>query len=401
MTRSLALRLLWLVLFSSTDFAQHGEPPSIQLQGQGTDTVGRPTTAAGQPVAQATGAPAVQTPLQIGPYTVSGPPVKTLHTWFERELDSPPFFNFESYQQYGSFKHKFVNSGTCYGISMFTLRYFQWFVLPHLLSDPQLAAAKPRRLPAYARRVAQDMGLPGWILGAPTDDTAGRKLTAAERTARIAPYRLRTLLKGKPDLTKALGKSIEQIAKEEATRMFDNQQYLVNLGSRVAQFLDRTIFGRVNRESVLGRKFFGVGGFGLMKQYVEDTSLGAFELGFYGSKIKPMWGHSVVGFQIVQYAATKRGAAGSFEAYRIDLCDSNDPDNGSDNCYWYFPSERSFAPSKAYADYYDGDNPLLPKGKDFLFSAQMGPSAEQQLLSVEKNSFNRWMLDFKKVGAGQ
>ena len=91
-----------------------------------------------------------------------------------------------------------MNEGTCYGISMFTLRYFQWFVLPHLLSDTELAAAKAHRLPSYARRIAKDMGLPDWVVGSPTDDGKGGKLSAQQRAERITPYRLRTMLAKRP-----------------------------------------------------------------------------------------------------------------------------------------------------------------------------------------------------------
>jgi hypothetical protein len=387
MIRTTLLGLLGFALLASAALAQ-SEDPSRDFDGlRNVATVGAGVAVKPESVVA-----------KFGPYTVVGQPVKTLHTYFERELDAPDFFNFESYQQYGPFKHKFVNSGTCYGISMFTIRYFQWFVLPHLLTDAQLAAAKPRRLPAYARRVAKDMGLPDWVLGSPADDGRGGKLTASQRAARIAPYRLRKLVSGKTELTKALQETIEKTAKLECTRMFDNQQLLLNMGARIAQFADRTLFGRVPRDSELGRKFFGVGGFGLMTKYVEDTSLGAFEIGFYGSKLKPMWGHSVVGYRIVQYAARKAGSAALVEAYRIDLCDSNDPSNSSDNCFWFVPAVQGFAPSKAYAEYYDGDNPLLPKGKDFLHSTQLGPSAEQQMFSVEKNTFNQWMFRHKTVG---
>lgn len=383
----LAPRLLGFLLLASAALAQ-AEDPVRDL-----DTLRNAAPASASPAR-----PAAETVAQVGPYTVFGQPVRVFHTYFERELDSPDFFNFESYQQYGPFKRKFVNSGTCYGISMFTLRYFQWFILPHLLSDAELAAAKPRRLPAYSRRVARDLKLPEWVLGAPANDGKGGKLGARERTQRIAPYRLRTMLKGKADMTKSLQEAVEKTAKLECARMFDNQQLLVNLGQRIAQFTDRTLFGRAPRESVLGRKLFGLGGFGLMTKYVQDTSLGAFEIGFYGSKLKPIWGHSVVGFRITQFSARKTGTAELAEAYRIDLCDSNDPGNTSDNCFWFVPSVQGFAPSKAYAEFYDGDNPLQPKGKDFLLSTQLGPSAEHQLLTVEKNSYNQWMFRHKTVG---
>ncbi|MBI4870880.1 MAG: hypothetical protein HY814_04870 [Candidatus Riflebacteria bacterium] len=387
MIRWQVLGLLLSVLFASAALAQTEDPARDfdRLRNSAAAT----TTPANQP------APTVA---QLGPYTVIGQPVRTFHTYFERELDAPDFYNFESFQTYGPFKHKFVNSGTCYGISMFTLRYYQWFILPHLLTDAELAAAKPRKLPAYARRVAKDMGLPDWVLASPADDGKGGKLAAAQRAERIAPYRLRKLLTGKADMTRALQEAIEKTAKVECARMFDNQQLLLNLGARIAQFADRTLFGRVPRDSELGRKFFGVGGFGLMKKYVQDPSLGAFEIGFYGSKLKPMWGHSVVGFRIVQYAARRKGATGTVEAYRIDLYDSNDPTNTSDDCFWFLPSVQAFAPSKAYAAFYDGDNPLLPKGKDFLRSTQLGPSAEQQMFTVEKNTFNQWMFRHKTVG---
>ncbi|MBI2943870.1 MAG: hypothetical protein HYY25_06690 [Candidatus Wallbacteria bacterium] len=377
------LGLLGLALLATAAFAQPSE----------FDTL-RNAAAASVPAA----AQATATVAQFGPYTVLGQPVKVFHTYFERELDAPDFFNFESYQEYGPFKHKFINAGTCYGISMFTLRYFQWFVLPHLLSDEQLKAAKARRIPAYARRVAKDMGLPDWVLGSPTDDGKGKKLSASARAQRIAPYRMRTLLKGKTALIRSLQDSIERTAKLECVRMFDNQQLLMNLGQRIAQFTDRTLFGRVPRESELGRKLFGVGGFGLMRKYVEDTSLGAFEIGYYGSKLKPIWGHSVVGYRIVQYAARKAGSPGQVEAFRIDIFDNNDPTNTSDNAFWFIPDAQGFSPSKEYAEFYDGDNPLVPKGKHFLRPAQLGPSAEQQMLTVEKNTFNQWMFRHKRVG---
>ncbi|MBI4860371.1 MAG: hypothetical protein HY815_08925 [Candidatus Riflebacteria bacterium] len=367
MTRALVNGLLVLVLLVSAALGQPDGPRGISVMGVDSEEGGGPALQA-----------AALAPVAIGPFTVSGQPVESWHTCFERELDAPSFYNFESYQQYGSFKHRFVNEGTCYGISMFTLRYFQWFILPHLLTDAQLAAARPRVLPGYARQVARDMGLPGWVLESPTSDGSGGRLTARQRAARIAPWRLRTLLTGKADLTRALGQTIEKIAKKECAMMFDNQRLLVNLGSRIAQFIDRTIFRRANRDTTMGRLFFGVGGFGLMKQYISDTSLGAFEVGFFGSKLKPMWGHSVVGFRITRFQATKRGSAGTFEAYRVDLYDSNDPTNTSDDCLWFFPSEQAFAPSKGYAEFYDGENPLLPKGKEFLLSAQLGPSADPE-----------------------
>lgn len=387
MIRRTALGLICLAFLATAAFAQSEDPA------RDFDALRR---------VAATGAATAAKPdavvAQFGPYTVVGQPVKTMHTYFERELDAPDFFNFESYQSYGPLKHKFINSGTCYGISMFTIRYFQWFVLPHLLTDAQLASAKPRRLPAYARRVAKDLGLPGWVLGSPADDGKGGKLSASQRAERIAPYRLRTLLTAKAGMAKALQTSIEQSAKIECARMFDNQQLLMNLGSRIASFVDRTVFGKAPRESELGRKIFGVGGFGLMKRYVEDTSLGSFEIGFYGSKIKPIWGHSVVGYKIVQYVAKKAGKSEPVEAYRIDLYDSNDPANTSDDCFWFLPSEQAFAPSKGYSDYYNDENPLLPKGKHWLHSTQLGPSAEQQMLTVEKNTFNQWAFRYKRVG---
>ncbi len=388
MMRPTVLGLFGLALLASSVLAQ-GEDPSRDFEGL-RDTA-RAEVADRSPDV---------TVAQIGPYTVIGQPLRTSHTYFERELDAPDFYNFESYQQYGPLKHKFVNSGTCYGISMFTLRYFQWFILPHLLTDTELAAARRPRLPAYSRRVARDMGLPDWVLGSPTDDGKGGKLSASQRTDRIAPYRLRTLLTGKAEMTRALQDAIEKSVKLEATRMFDNQQLLVNLGARIAQFTDRTVFRRASRESPLGRKIFGVGGFGLMRRYVEDTSLGAFEIGFYGSKLKPMWGHSVVGYRIVEYSARKAGRKELVKAYRIDIYDSNDPSNTSENWYWFFPSEQAFAPSKAYAQFYDGDNPLKPEGKDFLKTTQLGPSAEHQMLTVEKNTFNQWLFRFKEVGEG-
>lgn len=385
MIRWSILCLLGFALLTSGALAQTEDPSRDFDTLRNAPSVG----AAGQPA---------QPVAQIGPFTVSGKPVKTFHTYFERELDAPDFFNFESYQEYGPLKHKFVNAGTCYGISMFTIRYFQWFVLPHLLTDAQLATAKPRKHPAYASRVAKDMGLPAWVLGSPADDGKGGRLSASQRAERIAPYRLRKLLTGKAAMTRALQDAIERSAKLECARMFDNQQLLMNLGTRIASFVDRTVFGKAPRESELGRKIFGVGGFGLMKRYAEDTSLGVFEIGFYGSKLKPMWGHSVVGYRIVQYEARKKGSPAPVEAYRIDLYDSNDPANTSDDCFWFIPSVQGFAPSKEYGGFYNDESPLLPKGKDFLHSTQLGPSAEQQMLSVEKNTFNQWLFRYKRVG---
>ena len=331
---------------------------------------------------------------KVGPYTILGEPTVHAHNHFERELDGPNFYNFTSIETSIS-GMKRINHGVCYGISMFTNRYFQWFILPHLLSDEERVKAGPHRIPAYGKKIAEDFELPEWVT-APIPASCSE--SQEERAAKIRPYRLRLYMSRRRELTKALeAKLVEERTKEHAMRMFDNQMLLIRKGTQLAGWLDKKM-----------RK--GQPAFDQFTRYIKASRVGVAEVGFWGSTTKELWGHSVVGYKMLKYKA-REGDNGDLEdAYQLLLYDSNDPRNTSDNCFWYFPEKKLWAPSKQYGDFYDGSNPLIPAGKQFLGVGQMGPGTDvcidsnywvptgiqklQGVLRFEENFFNHMSIKY-------
>lgn len=309
----------------------------------------------------------------IGDYEILDDGVVTAHLGFDPKFDAPAFYNFVSTEENTLIKFKRTNQGTCYGISIFTLRYFQWFVLPHLLDDAALATLRGKKLhrslPRYARIVAEQMKLPAWVLAWPD-----RELDREGRLAKIAPYRLRTYCAGNENLAEGLA---EALTKEHSIRMFDNQMILARKGAQIAAWIDMKI-----------RK--GTPQFFLMNKYVSDPKLGACEVGFWSHDRG--WGHSVVGYRISRHTARK--GRKTLEAYKIDLYDSNDPRQSFGDALWFVPDAKLFAPSKRYADLYDD---LVAPGEDFVKASHLGPGAEQKLLDFEANLFNRFSLRFEAV----
>ncbi len=303
---------------------------------------------------------------KVGPYTILGEPIVHAHNYFERELDAPDFYNFTAIETSIS-GMKRINHGVCYGISMFTIRYFQWFILPHLLTDEERMNAGPHRIPAYGKRIAKDFELPDWILEPIPNICSEPQSVRAEK---IKPYRLRQFMSNKRKLTKALEAAlVKEKSKEHAMRMFDNQMLLIRKGTQAAAWIDKKM-----------RK--GQPAFEQFVRYIKAPRVGAAEVGFWGSTTKEIWGHSVVGYKILKYKA-REGANGDLEdAYQLVLYDNNDPQNTSDNAYWYFPEKKLWAPSKKYGEFYDGSNPLIPKGEQFLKATQMGPGTD---VCIDKN----------------
>jgi hypothetical protein len=352
--------------------------------------------------------------LKIGSYEVKGEGKVVSHNYFERDLDAPPFYNFESSETNILTGMSKVNGGTCFGISMVTIRYFQWFILPSLIDDKALSDVrgkklfgfgKPnseRKLPSYAKQMAKDFGLPSWMLSWPEG-------SQANRTKKIAPYRMRTLLSQNLKLAKKVqvaltGEVISEsvarldpeLAKEHAIRMFDNQMGLMRKGAQLYEMLSKKTHEYGNSESKTFQALFGRCAFDAMLKSIDDCRLGCNEIGFWGSKLKPMWGHSVVAWKVTLFEAVN--ASGEpVKAYKVDIYDNNDPFNTSDNAFWYFSDVQKFSPSAAYADYYDGDSPLLPAGKEFLNAIQMGPSSEGFALKFEENLMNKFSKRFEKV----
>jgi len=362
--------------------------------------------------AQGTGTAA--TGEQVGPYTIAGQGTVVQHAYFERELDAPPFYNFTSIETSIPTGFKRVNHGTCYGISMFTMRYYQWFVLPHVLDEsargrwrgslPRAQAKAARRpLPNYALQVAKDMGLPDWVLAWPTG-------SADESRRRIAPFRLRTYLKANQALQKKVQAALtsednaemavrfdEDVAKEHAMRMFDNQMGLMRKGAQLYEWVSRRVQSWGDTDDAVFKRLFGKCSFDMMKKYLAEPKQGCFEVAIWGSAGLPPWGHSVIGYKITKFEAKKAGDDDTYEAYRIEIYDNNDPDNYYDAAFYYFPKEQRFAPSAKYAGLYDDDPPLVPKGEHFLRTTQMGPSTESVVTRLEENLMNRFSKRMERV----
>jgi len=352
---------------------------------------------------------------KLAGYEITGEGKVVSHNYFERDLDAPPFFNFLSEETNTITGFSMVNGGTCYGISMVAIRYFQWFILPSLLDDEALEEVRGKKLfgfgkpkskrplPAYAKRIGKDFDLPSWMFEWPEG-------SQAQRTKRIAPYRFRAFLNKNKTLAKKIEKALKSdevnsqskrlnsdVAKEHAIRMFDNQKGLMRKGAQLYEMISRKTHDYGNSDSKVFKAVFGRCAFDTIKKNIDNDKLGCSEIGFWGSKLKPMWGHSVVAFKITEFEAENSKTSEKVKAFKVHIYDNNDPFNTSDNVFWYFNDVQKFAPAEQYADFYDGDSPLKPKGKEFLNAIQMGPSTETFSLNFESNLMNRFSHVFEKV----
>ena len=360
-------------------------------------------------------APEADKTVSLGSYTIDQTGKVISHSYFERDLDAPPFYNFVSTETNTLTGFQRTNGGTCFGISMVTLRYFQWFILPSLLTDTELEAVrgkklfgfgKPktkRTLPSYAKKMAADFNLPDWVLLWP----AGSQ---KERTAKIAPYRLRTYLtKNKllaqkvegalkdGDLQDASQRLDPEIAKEHSVRMFDNQMGLMRKGSQLYEMINRFIHDKGDSDNKAFKALFGRCAFDEVRKQIEDKKYGCTEFGFWSSRLKEMWGHSVVAFKITEHKAVNTTSNQRVKAFKVHLYDNNDPFNTSDDAFWYFSDTQKFNPSDQYADFYDGSNPLRPAGEEFMKSMQLGPSSENLVLRFEENVMNKFSFKMETV----
>lgn len=397
--RSPFIGLFFFVLFLAVS-------PGLRAQTLGFDDLSA-TAGAGAGGGGGRAATAAGTAASLPPWTITLAPAETVAgCHFDPALDAPNWGNFTSVESNTLLHTKRVNDGTCYGISVFVIRYFQWFVLPHLLTDAERSRAGRRSVPVYARTLAKRLALPDAILQEPRG-------TQAEREALVAPWRLRTLLTARPAVGTAVLAALEDPAtkgpltpdyaafsKEHSARMFDNQMFLMRLGARLRETVSSWVQGKTDPDSPYIRRIFGRTSFDLMTKGLDDPRLGLVEVGFWSSTRKPRWGHSVLAWRITRHEARKQGSTKVFEAFRVDLWDSNDPDNGLDDAFWYVPDENRFAPTAKYGDLYDdGEAPLVPAGEVFLRPTQMGPGSESALLRFEANVLNQISLKVEKVEA--
>jgi hypothetical protein len=354
----------------------------------------------------------------IGSYTIKGDERVLSHNYFERDLDAPPFKNFDSIESNDLTLKDKMNNGTCYGISMFTIRYFQWFILPSLLSDDELSKVrgkkfilfgKPkttRKIPDYAYFVAKAMNLPGWMLQWPEG-------TQKERTAKVAPYRMRTLLSENSKMAEKLEEALQgksgkstpsvdpEVAQKQAIRMFDNQFSIFKLATNAGDVISTATHSLLDSENKLVQLFFGRGAFDKIRDGIKDNKKALMEIEFcgseFGKKFSEFWGHSVVAWKVGAYKA-ENSKGETVDAYKIHIYDSNDPVNAKDNSFWYFSDEQKFTVPEKYAKMYNfSGSPLLPSGKEFLKPIQMHPASENVLTKHEENFRNVLSLAFEKV----
>ena len=363
----------------------------------------------------------------VGPYTVEQEGTVYAHNYFERDLDAPEFRNFTSEETNTLINKTRINNGVCYGISMLTIRYFQWFILPSLLDDDTLARVrgtefgfwnktpkKKRKLSQYAELMARAMNLPEWILQWPEG-------TQAERTAKVAPYRLRTYLASKEEMAVNLVQVLhggnsetavsEEKAKEQAMRMFDNQFGIFSLFFKVGDITDELVHGLFESDNKIVKLLFGPSAFEKITSYVQDPKKGLMEVELCGSRLNSIgddgkvdffsmyWGHSVVAYKITKHGV-KNEKGQYFKAYKVHVYDSNDPFNVKDNAFWYFPDVEKWTPSEKYAAKYDHivqGSPLLPEGSNFLYTFQFHGQTENFITRREENLNNLIGVLFEKV----